>query len=195
MATTIIKRISIHPAENTLPPLPHPAQGEAYDAATLQNAGWITIGSVQNGDNINISSDTVKPTYFDEGTEINPPGAQTRQGYIQRKSGVDTLEFGTYDVGEEAFALDSNVAETSPGSGTYEHQGTQTYRSMLIETETGLFIDRYPRAKLGITGESIGYGPGDDAAGAFTFTANIRDSETTGVKSGRHRSYLAPAGS
>jgi hypothetical protein len=157
--------------------------------ATLQAAGWFTVGSIQKGDSGDIDSESVEVTPFQEGVSINPPGSQTRQGFIMRKSGVDEVTFTCYDVDSGIFALDSTVAETAEGSGIYEQQGTQAYRSMLIEVG-GLYLDWYPRVLLTITSDTAGYGPGDDAVAKLGFTAMVMDYEAGGVLSGRHRIYL-----
>jgi len=168
--------------------------------ATLQGAGWFTIGSIQNGDDGDIDSESVERTNYNEGVSINPPGSQTRQGFIMRKSGVDEFTFTAYDIDAGVFALDSTVAELAPGSGVYEQQGTQVYRSVAVEID-GLLVDWYPRVLLTITGDTAGYGPGDDAVGKLTFTAKVMDYDGTAgalgayVKSGCWRAYKAAAGS
>jgi len=199
MATSVVHRIAVHATEGTeLPPLP--ARGANFDVATLQGAGWFTIGSIQNGDDGDIDSESVERTNYNEGVSINPPGSQTRQGFIMRKSGVDEFTFTAYDIDAGVFALDSTVAELAPGSGVYEQQGTQVYRSVAVEID-GLLVDWYPRVLLTITGDTAGYGPGDDAVGKLTFTAKVMDYDGTAgalgayVKSGCWRAYKAAAGS
>ena len=193
MATSVVHRIAVHAAEGTeLPPLP--ARGENFAVATLQGAGWFCIGSIQNGDDGDIDSESVERTNYNEGVSINPPGSQTRQGFIMRKSGVDEFTFTAYDIDAGVFALDSIVAEVTPGSGVYEQQGTQVYRSVAVEID-GLLVDWYPRVLLTITGDTAGYGPGDDAVGKLTFTAKVLDYDGTDgalgayVKSGCLRIY------
>lgn len=200
MATSVVHRIMVHATEAAELPGPAPDRGSNYDAAALQGAGWFTIGSIQNGDDGDIDSETVERTNYNEGVSINPPGSQTRQGFIMRKSGVDELTFTAYDIDAGVFALDSTVAEVTPGLGVYEQQGTQVYRSLAVEID-GLLVDWYPRVLLTITGDTAGYGPGDDAVGKLTFTAKVMDYDGTAgllgayVKSGCWRVYKAAAGS
>ena len=174
MATSVVHRIMVHATEGTELPTPRPARGANFAVATLQGAGWFTIGSIQNGDDGDIDSESVERTNYNEGVSINPPGSQTRQGFIMRKSGVDELTFTAYDIDAGVFALDSTVAEVVPGLGVYEQQGTQVYRSLAVEID-GLLVDWYPRVLLTITGDTAGYGPGDDAVGKLTFTAKVMD--------------------
>jgi hypothetical protein len=192
MATGVIERICIFPTEGQN--VTAPAKGETLVPATLQDAGWFTVGSIQKGDSGDIDSESVVVSPFREGVSINPPGSQTRQGYIMRKSGVDEVTFTCYDVDSGVFALDSTVVEVGEGSGIYEQQGTQVYRSMLIEVG-GLYLDWYPRVLLSITSDEAGYGPGDDAVAKLGFTAMVMDYESGNVLSGRHRYYLVEAGS
>ena len=194
MATSVVHRIAVHATEGTeLPPLPE--RGDNFAVATLQAAGWFCIGSIQNGDDGDIDSESVERTNYNEGVSINPPGSQTRQGFIMRKSGVDEFTFTAYDIDSGVFALDSTVAEVVPGSGVYEQQGTQVYRSIAVEID-GLLVDWYPRVLLTITGDTAGYGPGDDAVGKLSFTAKVMDYDGTNdgkaglyVKSGCWRIY------
>lgn len=189
MATTVIRNIFINPvAEVECPDLP--AKGEFFTLATLKNDGWIALGSIQEGADGDLDSEAVKQTPYNEGVAINPPGAQTLQGFINRKSGIQSVEFTAYDVDEAVYALSSTVEETGTGTGIYDHVKQQTYRSMLIETETGLFVDWYPRVMLAITDESAGYGPGDDAVAKLKFTATVLDSPLAACNGGRLRMYL-----
>jgi hypothetical protein len=194
MATSVVHRIMVHATEATELPTPGPDRGSNYAAAALQGAGWFCVGSIQNGDDGDIDSESVERTNYNEGTSINPPGSQTRQGYVMRKSGVDEFTFTAYDIDAGVFALDSTVAEVAPGSGVYEQQGTQVYRSIAVEID-GLLVDWYPRVLLTITGDTAGYGPGDDAVGKLTFTAKVLDYDGTDgslgayVKSGCWRVY------
>jgi hypothetical protein len=192
MATTIIKRIFIHPTAETAIAAA-PAKGEFLDLATMQAAGWFALGSIQEGEDGDIDSEAVKIKPLAEGVAIKAPGAQAMQDYIGRSGGIETVEFTAYDVDEGVYALASNVAEDTPGSGIYDHTKEQTYRALLVETETGLYIDWYPRVMLAITSEDAGFGPGDDAVGKFTFTARVLDSAAVGCKGGRMRVYLQPA--
>ena len=196
MATGVVTRIAVHPASGTVEPT-LPAKGAEYAAATLQGAGWFTLGSIQNGDDGDIDSEAVAAAPYREGVSINPPGSQTRQGYVMRKSGVDEVTFVAYDADAGVFQLDSTVAETSEGSNTYEQQGAQVYRSMMVEVG-GLYVDWYPRVLLSITGDEAGYGPGDDAVAKLSFTAMVMDyDDGAGLvcKSGRLRKYLQTAAS
>jgi hypothetical protein len=199
MATSVVHRIAVHATEATALPSGLPDRGSNYTAADFQNDNWFTIGSIQNGDDGDIDSESVERTNYNEGVSINPPGSQTRQGYIMRKSGVDEFTFTCYDVDAGVFALDSTVAEVGTGTGIYEQQGTQVYRSIAVEID-GLLVDWYPRVLLTITGDTAGYGPGDDAVGKLTFTAKVMDYDGTGgtlgayVKSGCWRIYKPAAG-
>ena len=156
MATSVVHRIMVHATEACWLPDPLPNRGSNYDPTALQNGGWFTIGSIQNGDDGDIDSESVERTNYNEGTSINPPGSQTRQGFIMRKSGVDEFTFTAYDIDSGVFALDSTVAEVIPGSGVYEQQGTQVYRSVAVEID-GLLVDWYPRVLLTITGDTAGW--------------------------------------
>lgn len=192
MATTVIRNIFINPqAEVACPTLPN--KGEFFNLTTLKNAGWVALGSIQEGADGDLDSEAVTQTPFNEGVAINPPGSQTLQGWINRKSGIQSVEFTAYDVDEAVYALSSTVAETGVGTGVYDHTKQQTYRSMLIETETGLFVDWYPRVMLAITDETAGYGPGDDAVAKLKFTATVLDSDAAACNGGRFRAYLQAA--
>lgn len=192
MATTVIARVAIHPWEGAIIPTPLPTIGNQFDPTVLQQAGWFTLGSIQNGDDGDISGEPVVPKPFRDMVRIKAPGAQTTQGIILRSSGIEEVIFGAYDISEGVTLLDSTMAETSEDSGEYERQGSFVYRSLLVEYH-GKYIDLYPRVFLSITDNEAGYGPGDDAAATTVFSALVVD--YPGYNSGTHRKYLQTAAS
>lgn len=191
MATSVIHRISIHPTAGTAPPTT-PDLGSNYDAATLQGAGWVTLGSVDLGDSGDLDSESVTQTPEQEVTEIRPPGSLARKDTIVRHNSITEIAFVAYDIAQDIVALDSTASE----AGANVTRGrTVTYRSVLIEV-TGKRCDWYPKVKLDITGEPGGFGPGDDAVMKTEFTGKPHSYEgttdgvyATDVPTGRVQTY------
>lgn len=196
MATSIIHRISVHPSAGAaLPTLP--ALGSNYVAATLQSAGWTTIGSVDLGDDCNLDSESVEQTPLFEATEILPPGSLARNDTIVRHNGIDEITFTAYDVSQDCVELES----TTTADGVEVTRGRDvTYRSVLVEI-MGLRVDYYPRVLLRISAEPGGYGPGDDAVNKTEFTGIVHAYDytthagayTDDVPTGRVQIYYAAA--
>lgn len=191
MATSVIHRISVHPTAGTAPPAA-PALGSNYDAATLQAAGWITIGSADLGDSGNLDSESVTQTPVQEVIEIKPPGSLARSSTIVRHNSIGEIAFICYDVAQDIVALDSTASEVG---ATVTRGRDVTYRSVLIEV-TGMRSDWYPKVKLDITGEPGGFGPGDDAVMKTEFTGLVHaykgttdGAYATDVATGRVQTY------
>ena len=173
MATSVVHRISVHPTAETAKPTV-PALNAHYDAATLEAAGWTTIGSIDRGDDCDIDSESVSITPLREGTTILPPGSQAPRRHINRHAGVSEMSFTCYDIGEEVLALDSHMTIT-------DHVGelttTQTPRAVLIERD-GICCEYYPSVILNISDQPGGFGPGDDAVSKVAFTGNVLGTDT-----------------
>lgn len=196
MATSVVHRISIHDTMGTAPPT-EPALGSNYDAATLQAAGWVTIGSVDMGDDCNLDSESIEQSPLFEGVEILPPGSLTRNKTIVRHNGIDEVTFTAYDVSQDCCELES----TTTTEGAVITRGRDVvYRSMLIEVD-GIRSDFYPRVLLRISSEPGGYGPGDDAVMKTEFTAIVHNYDcsvhagtyTEDAPTGRVQTYYAAA--
>ena len=196
MATSVVHRISIHETMGTAPPT-EPALGSNYDAATLQAAGWVTIGSVDMGDDCNLDSESIEQSPLFEGVEILPPGSLTRNKTIVRHNGIDEVTFTAYDVSQDCCELES----TTTTDGAVITRGRDVvYRSMLIEVD-GIRSDFYPRVLLRISSEPGGYGPGDDAVMKTEFTAIVHNYDhsahagtyTEDAPTGRVQTYYAAA--
>ena len=168
MATSVIHRISVHPTAGTTPPT-IPTLGNNYSYATLQAAGWVTIGSVDLGDDCNLDSESIGQVPLFEATEILPPGSLTRNDTIVRHNGIDEITFTAYDVSQDLVELDSTA---SVDGVQVTRDRNVTYRSVLVEI-TGLRCDYYPRVLLRISNEPGGFGPGDDAVCKTEFTGSV----------------------
>jgi hypothetical protein len=173
MATSVIHRISVHPTAGTTPPAV-PALGSNYDYATLQAAGWVTIGSVDLGDDCNLDSESIGQVPRFEATEILPPGSLTCNDTIVRHNGIDEITFTAYDVSQDVVELDSTA---SVDGVQVTRDRNVTYRSVLIEI-TGLRADYYPRVLLRVANEPGGFGPGDDAVCKTEFVGKVHNYTT-----------------
>ena len=189
MATSVIHRISVHPTAGTTPPT-IPTLGNNYSHTTLQAAGWVTIGSVDLGDDCNLDSESIGQVPLFEATEILPPGSLTRNDTIVRHNGIDEITFTAYDVSQDLVELDSTA---SVDGVQVTRDRDVTYRSVLVEI-TGLRCDYYPRVLLRISNEPGGFGPGD-AVCKTEFTGSVHAYNTNhgeyddDVPTGRVQTY------
>jgi len=184
MATSVVHRISIHSVANTAAPTA-PTAGSNLNAATLKSAGWFTIGSIARGDEADIDSESVEVTPIHEGVKVMPPGSLAAQRYITRHAGIDEVTFTAYDIAQDVWELDSNMAVSTVN---VERSSTQTNRAMIIERD-GLCLEYYPNIVLHIVGEPGGFGPGDDAVSKLDFRAQVL--EGTNIASGQKVTFYA----
>lgn len=196
MSTSVIHRIAIHDTAGTDPTALLPALNATMSAAALQAAGWVTLGSADQGDDGNLDSDAITVTPIQEGTEIRPPGSLTRNDTIVRHNGIDEVSFTAYDIAQAIVELDSTA---SSDDNEVTRGRDVTYRAMLVEI-TGIRVDYYPRVMLRVTNEPGGFGPGDDAVAKTEFLAKVHSYATTqgayatAVPGGRVQIYLEEAG-
>jgi hypothetical protein len=168
MATSVVHRISVHATASTAPPTA-PALNANLEAVTLEGDGWVTIGSIDRGDDCDIDSESVTITPLREGTTILPPGSLAPRRHISRHAGISELAFTCYDISEEVLALDSHMTVTSHVG---EYVTTQTERAVLVERD-GICYEYYPSVVLNSTDQPGGFGPGDDAVSKVAFTGNV----------------------
>lgn len=193
MATSVVHRITVFDAEefsskyDTLKAAA-PDYGDNYSAAALKAQGGFCIGSRAAGDDADIDTESITPEMIHEGVTVRPAGALTNQRYITRHAGVDELTFTAYDVVQDVFELDSNVATTGQES---QRTATQTNRALIVEID-GIRADVYPNVVLHIVEEEGGYGPGDDAVNKYGFRAKI--CSTPDIPSGQVKLHYEVAG-
>ena len=165
-----------------------PAFGSNFAVATLQGLGGVCMGSRGRLDDGDIDSESVEITPIHEGVRIRPPGALTNTGYITRQAGIDEIKWVTYDIGQDIFGLDSNVAEDGVSS---QRTATQTNRAVLVERD-GICAEAYPQVTLHVSGHPGGFGPGDDAVSKLEFLGIVQG--TTEIPSGQTILYYEVAG-
>jgi hypothetical protein len=150
-----------------------PDLGDVSVPATLQAAGWVTIGGVsQYGDSGDLASEKIAVKPIREGARIFPPGAQTAEGRIIRHNGIETVEFKAYDISQAVRALDSGVETLNDYAYVTKHSAALTDRAMVVEYQ-GQRCDFYPKVQLLITDLEAGYGVSDGDVAVTGFEAQV----------------------
>lgn len=188
---TIIHRVAIHTtAGSVIPALAD--KGAMISKSAWSSAGFKTIGAVFGGDDGDLDSDSIDPSYFNEGVDIHPPGSPVRTGHVARQFGIDTVQFVAYDTSQAIFMLNSygQVADSGDGN-VVDYAAAPTYRALAIEY-LGEQVLYFPKVILTITGSPGGFGPGDDAVAKFQFEAKVFSDSNH--PSGFKRHYFVEAG-
>jgi hypothetical protein len=150
-----------------------PDLGAVSVPATLQAAGWVTIGGVsQYGDSGDLASEKISVKPIREGARIFPPGAQTAEGRIIRHNGIETVSFKAYDISQTVRALDSGVEALNGYAYVTKHSASLTDRAMVVEYQ-GQRCDFYPKVQLLITDLEAGYGVSDGDVAITGFEAQV----------------------
>lgn len=155
--TNLVNLVAIHATAETAPPT-WPSAGASLSQATLNSAGYETIGSRNLGSHdYDLDEDTIEIALEKVFEPIEPPRAQAREESIPLKVRPEPFEFVCYDVSQGLWTLDSNLSLTSSGVATPTN--TTTKRTVIIEiTDTKAWY--LPSCIVSIVGEPQGFASG-----------------------------------
>lgn len=147
--TSVINKIAIHATEET----PRPALPAKGSNMTF-SAGWVEMGSLQAGADVDLASDNVSISMDRKLAEIDPTRSLTVEELVLIKNRLANITVTLYDMSEALYAILSDMSVTSNAA---QPAAQIAYRTVIVEIN-GRLIDYFPRCGIFLDSSEAGYG-------------------------------------